>query len=74
MRPEELRDKQKAEAIPPDQLHQLVEREFAVIGKRMRKVNSVGKVTGTAVYTDDIALPVWRAMATRAGSETLSIP
>jgi 4-hydroxybenzoyl-CoA reductase subunit alpha len=57
MRPEELRDKQKAEAIPPDQLHKLVEREFAVIGKRMRKVNSVGKVTGTAVYTDDIALP-----------------
>jgi 4-hydroxybenzoyl-CoA reductase subunit alpha len=57
MRPEELRDRQKSEAIPPDQLHKLVEREFAVIGKRMRKVNSVGKVTGTAVYTDDIVLP-----------------
>lgn len=57
MRPEELREKQKDEAISPDQLHELVEREFAVIGKRMRKVNSVGKVTGAAVYTDDITLP-----------------
>src|SRR5688572_9183946 len=56
MRPEELREKQKEEAIPPHQLHELVEREFAVIGNRMRKVNSVGKVTGAAVYTDDIVL------------------
>ena len=57
MRPEELREKQAEQALPPDQLHKLVEREFAVIGNRMRKVNSVGKVTGAAVYTDDITLP-----------------
>jgi 4-hydroxybenzoyl-CoA reductase subunit alpha len=57
MRPEELRDKQKEAAIAPDKLHELVAREFSVIGNRLRKVNSVGKVTGAAVYTDDITLP-----------------
>ena len=57
MRPEELRDKQATLALPPDELDMLVQAEFAVIGKRMRKVNSVGKVTGAAVYTDDITLP-----------------
>ncbi|HET9440409.1 MAG TPA: xanthine dehydrogenase family protein molybdopterin-binding subunit [Longimicrobiales bacterium] len=57
MRPEELRDKQKDEAVEPEKLNQLVQQAFSVIGKRLRKVNSVGKVTGAAVYTDDITLP-----------------
>lgn len=57
MRPEELREKQKDEAVPPEQLSELVEQAFSVIGQRLRKVNSVGKVTGAAVYTDDITLP-----------------
>ncbi|MGQ0813858.1 MAG: xanthine dehydrogenase family protein molybdopterin-binding subunit [Gemmatimonadota bacterium] len=57
MRPEELREKQAELAIPEDKLHELIAREFRVIGNRLRKVNNVGKVTGTAVYTDDLAFP-----------------
>jgi 4-hydroxybenzoyl-CoA reductase subunit alpha len=57
MRPEELRDKQAELAVPADEIHGLIAREFQVIGNRMRKVNSVGKVTGAAVYTDDLAFP-----------------
>lgn len=30
---------------------------FSVIGRRLRKVDGVGKVTGAALYTDDIVLP-----------------
>jgi 4-hydroxybenzoyl-CoA reductase alpha subunit len=57
LRPEELREKQAELAIPEDELHERIAQEFNVIGNRMRKVNSVGKVTGSAVYTDDMALP-----------------
>lgn len=57
MRPEELRPKQTESAILPDQLDELVQKEFAVIGNRMRKVEGVGKVTGAAVYTDDMTFP-----------------
>ncbi|MGQ0562968.1 MAG: xanthine dehydrogenase family protein molybdopterin-binding subunit [Gemmatimonadota bacterium] len=38
-------------------MHELVARAFRVIGNRMRKVNNVGKVTGAAIYTDDLAFP-----------------
>jgi 4-hydroxybenzoyl-CoA reductase subunit alpha len=57
MRPEDLRERQTRSAAAPEALAALVEQEFAVIGRRMRKVDGVGKVTGAAVYTDDIALP-----------------
>jgi 4-hydroxybenzoyl-CoA reductase subunit alpha len=57
MRPEELRERQARSAVDAEALAQLVEQEFAVIGRRMRKVDGVGKVTGAAVYTDDITLP-----------------
>jgi 4-hydroxybenzoyl-CoA reductase alpha subunit len=57
MRPEELRARQEASAARPEELPELVEREFALIGRRLRKVDGSGKVTGAAVYTDDIALP-----------------
>jgi 4-hydroxybenzoyl-CoA reductase subunit alpha len=57
LRPEELREKQAELAIPEDELHERIAQEFNVIGNRMRKVNSVGKVTGSAVYTDDMVLP-----------------
>lgn len=57
MRPEELRQKQSEIAIPEDRIHELVAQEFSVIGNRMRKVGGVGKVTGAAVYTDDIVFP-----------------
>src|SRR5688500_10659336 len=57
MRPEELRKKQAELAAKDDEIHGLIAREFQVIGNRMRKVNSVGKVTGAAVYTDDLVFP-----------------
>jgi CO/xanthine dehydrogenase Mo-binding subunit len=57
VRPEELRAKQSESAVPVDQLDSLVQAEFSVIGTRLRKVNGVGKVTGAALYTDDITFP-----------------
>src|SRR5690349_16785684 len=57
MRPEELRKKQAELAANDEEIHERVAREFQVIGNRMRKVNSVGKVTGAAVYTDDLVFP-----------------
>jgi 4-hydroxybenzoyl-CoA reductase alpha subunit len=57
MRPEELRQKQEEAAAATGRLQELVEREFALIGRRLRKVDGAGKVTGSAVYTDDIVLP-----------------
>jgi 4-hydroxybenzoyl-CoA reductase subunit alpha len=40
-----------------DALQALVDREFALIGSRMVRVDGLDKSTGRAVYTDDIALP-----------------
>lgn len=40
----------EAETTPAD-------REFTLIGTRMRKVDGLSKSTGRAMYTDDIALP-----------------
>jgi 4-hydroxybenzoyl-CoA reductase subunit alpha len=57
VRPEELREIQARNAVDESTLEAMAEREFAVIGGRLRKVNSVGKVTGSAVFTDDIVLP-----------------
>ncbi|MBX6364470.1 MAG: molybdopterin-dependent oxidoreductase [Gemmatimonadetes bacterium] len=57
MRPEELRGRQAAGAVPPEELDRLVQREFAVIGARLRRVDGVAKVTGRAVYTDDLTFP-----------------
>ena len=57
MRPEELRAKQQAHATPPEELAALIDREFTVIGRRLRKIDGAGKVTGSTVYTDDIVLP-----------------
>ena len=57
MRPEELREKQAEVAARPEDLRALAEREHAVIGRRMRKVDGAAKVSGAASYTDDLALP-----------------
>jgi 4-hydroxybenzoyl-CoA reductase subunit alpha len=57
MRPEDLRERQTRSAAPPEALDAVIEQELAVIGRRMRKVDGAGKVTGAAVYTDDMALP-----------------
>jgi 4-hydroxybenzoyl-CoA reductase subunit alpha len=57
MRPEELRERQASSAVPPEDLERLGEDEYALIGRRNRKVDGYGKVTGETVYTDDMALP-----------------
>jgi 4-hydroxybenzoyl-CoA reductase subunit alpha len=54
MRPEELRGRQAASAVPPEELDGDA---TAVIGRRNRKVDGYGKVTGATVYTDDMVLP-----------------
>jgi 4-hydroxybenzoyl-CoA reductase alpha subunit len=57
MKLDELREKQAAEAASAESLEDAMRREFAVIGQRLRKVDGVGKVTGAALYADDIVLP-----------------
>jgi 4-hydroxybenzoyl-CoA reductase subunit alpha len=57
VRPEELRKRQIESAETPEALADLIEREFALIGRRLRKVDGAGKVTGSTPYTDDIAFP-----------------
>jgi 4-hydroxybenzoyl-CoA reductase alpha subunit len=57
MRPEELRPRQARSAVAPDSLAELVEREFTVIGGRLRKVDAAARISGSAVYTDDLELP-----------------
>jgi 4-hydroxybenzoyl-CoA reductase subunit alpha len=54
VRPEELRGRQAASAVPPEELDGDA---TAVIGRRNRKVDGYGKVTGATVYTDDMVLP-----------------
>ncbi len=57
MRPEDLRERQARDAASTDDLRELADRDFAVIGGRNRRVDAIAKATGRAVYTDDIALP-----------------
>jgi 4-hydroxybenzoyl-CoA reductase subunit alpha len=57
MRPEELREHQVPRAASGADLDEMMEREFAVIGQRLRKVDGAGKVSGSTLYTDDIVLP-----------------
>jgi len=52
MRLEELRERQADSAIEPGAL-----REHGVIGRRLRKVDGWGRVTGATPYTDDLAFP-----------------
>ena len=57
MRPEELRPRQAADAASDADLAALIDREFAVIGRRMLRTDGYDRSNGRAVYTDDIALP-----------------
>ncbi|HSJ32066.1 MAG TPA: hypothetical protein VK933_11575, partial [Longimicrobiales bacterium] len=60
MRPEELRPRQAGSAVAPEALDDLAgdgAGKTSVIGRRNRKVDGAGKVTGATVYTDDMALP-----------------
>src|SRR5687767_634398 len=56
MRPEDLRNRQQQSAADPETLDELTD-GLNVIGGRHRRVDGTAKVTGHAVYTDDIALP-----------------
>ena len=56
MRPEELRDRQLDAAVAPEKLAELID-QFTVIGERNRKIEGPSKVTGRALYADDIVLP-----------------
>jgi 4-hydroxybenzoyl-CoA reductase alpha subunit len=56
MRPEELREKQIETARPAEDLEDLID-QLVVVGTRQRKVDGTGKLTGAAIYTDDIVLP-----------------
>ena len=57
MKLEDFRAKQAASALSETEISAAVEREFQVIGRRLRRTDGVAKSTGRAVYTDDITLP-----------------
>ncbi len=57
MKLEDFRDKQAGAAASEEELRAALEREFRVIGRRLRRTDGLAKSTGRAVYTDDIALP-----------------
>ena len=57
MLPDELRPLQAASAASEDELRAALDREFAVIGGRAPRVDGAGKLTGRALYTDDLAPP-----------------
>lgn len=57
MRPEELRPRQSGNAVAPESLEELGAGAKTIIGRRNRKIDGYGKVTGATVYTDDMALP-----------------
>ncbi len=57
MKLEDFRDKQAEAAASDEELREALEREFQVIGRRLRRTDGLAKSTGRATYTDDIALP-----------------
>jgi len=57
MKLEEFRGRQAENAASEQELHEALEREFQVIGQRLRRTDGIAMSTGAAVYTDDIALP-----------------
>jgi 4-hydroxybenzoyl-CoA reductase subunit alpha len=57
MKVDEFRDRQSADAASEEELKAALERGFSVIGTRLGKLEGLGKVTGRALYTDDLALP-----------------
>jgi 4-hydroxybenzoyl-CoA reductase subunit alpha len=57
MRPEDLRDRQAADALSDAERREAVEREFTLIGRRLGRTDGLAKSTGAAVYTDDLVLP-----------------
>ncbi|MEO5510016.1 MAG: xanthine dehydrogenase family protein molybdopterin-binding subunit [Longimicrobiales bacterium] len=55
MKPDELRHRQRDSAIDPAMFEG--DAAFRIIGERNRKVDGYNRVSGAAVYTDDMALP-----------------
>jgi 4-hydroxybenzoyl-CoA reductase alpha subunit len=54
---EDFREKQIASAASDEELREALEREFQVIGRRLRRTDGLAKSSGRAVFTDDISLP-----------------
>jgi 4-hydroxybenzoyl-CoA reductase alpha subunit len=54
---EDFRAKQIESAASEEELRAAVEREFQVIGRRLRRTDGLAKSSGRAIFTDDISLP-----------------
>ena len=54
MRPEELRPRQAQDAASDEELREALAREFAVVGRRMPRVDGVAKLTGRALYDEEV--------------------
>ncbi len=57
MKLEDFRAKQIESAASEEELRAAVEREFQVIGRRLRRTDGLAKSSGRAIFTDDISLP-----------------
>ncbi|NIN72612.1 MAG: molybdopterin-dependent oxidoreductase [Gemmatimonadetes bacterium] len=57
MKLEDFREKQIASAASDEELRAALEREFQVIGRRLRRTDGLAKSSGRAIFTDDISLP-----------------
>jgi CO/xanthine dehydrogenase Mo-binding subunit len=57
MKLEEFRQRQAEGALSGEAFIAAIEREFRVIGQRLRRTDGLAKSTGRTVYTDDISLP-----------------
>ncbi len=57
MKLEDFRRKQAEAALTEEELRKSLQREFQVIGRRLRRTDGMAKSTGRAFYTDDITLP-----------------
>ncbi len=57
MKLEDFREKQIARAASDEELREALEREFQVIGRRLRRTDGLAKSSGRATFTDDISLP-----------------
>ena len=57
MKLEDFRQKQTESALSDEELREALEREFQVIGRRLRRTDGLDMSTGRTVYADDITLP-----------------
>ncbi|MEE9246933.1 MAG: xanthine dehydrogenase family protein molybdopterin-binding subunit [Gemmatimonadota bacterium] len=57
MKLEDFRGRQADSAASEEELREALEREFQVIGRRLRRTDGMSKSTGRTLYADDITLP-----------------